>query len=132
MGEWHTHLGEPLYYEYEENDDMHKMTADQLAQLEDVALRIKAEQNPKEPKHARDNMALYQCFMERLKFAEAKHPVFAEGPYEALGFIGQEFGEIAAEITKRHDPSRWFDEALDLLVVTWRFARGDWKQGDEE
>ena len=66
-------------------------------------------------------------FLTRLKEAEKKHPVFAEGPYQALGVLAEEQGEVTRAITKDEGDERIYDEALDLLVVAWRFARGDWK-----
>ena len=130
MGEWHSHLGAPLYYE--EKEDMHEMTADQLAQLEDAALRIKAEQNPQEPTSWRKDAELYQCFIERLKYAEQKHPVFAEGPYQGLAYIEEEVGELVKAVTKGESAGRIFDEALDVLVTAWRFARNDWKTQEDK
>ena len=70
---------------------------------------------------------LMMDFLTRLKAAEEKHPVFAEGPYQALGIVAEECGEVAKCITKDAGEERLYDEALDLLVVTWRLARGDWK-----
>lgn len=75
-----------------------------------------------------DERAVLFDFLARLHEAEKKHPVFAEGPYEALGRIGEEQGELVRAVTKNEGDERIYDEALDLLVVTWRLARGDWRQ----
>lgn len=64
---------------------------------------------------------------EILKLAEQKHPNFAFGPYHALSYIAEEFGELSKEITKRspgwHERAK--AEAFDLLVVVVRFIRED-------
>lgn len=75
--------------------------------------------------------ALLHDFLLRLREAEEKHPVFAEGPYHGLGFLQEEAGELVRAVTHDEGEERMYDEALDLLTVTWRFARGDWKQGEE-
>lgn len=75
--------------------------------------------------------ALLHDFLMRLREAEAKHPVFAEGPYRGLGFLQEEVGELVRAVTHDEGEERMYDETLDLLAVTWRFARGDWKQGEE-
>lgn len=100
MGEWHEHL-------YEEDEDMGESTAD-------------AKRGP-------NDMELYQCFMERLRFAETKHPVFAEGPYEGIAQVEAELGEAVQSLVKGEPEDRWLDEMLDVLVTAWRFARKDWE-----
>lgn len=70
---------------------------------------------------------LFEALMKHVDRAEHLHPVFAEGPYEALGFVGQEYGELASAITKREGEERVEAEAWDLLVVCYRFCRGDYK-----
>ena len=75
---------------------------------------------------------LFARLMAHVDRAERLHPGYACGPYEALGFIGQEYGELASAVTKREPEQRWMDEALDLLVVTWRFARKDYEMQEEQ
>ncbi len=120
MSEWHSHLGPPLYYEdnpwtYTETN-MEEITADALAQLEDADTRRRI-----------NDAELYQCFLERLKFAEAKHPIFAEGPYQGLAYVEEEVGELVKAVTKGESEDRIFDEAIDVIVTAWRYARQDWK-----
>lgn len=74
-----------------------------------------------------EDAVLLHDFLARLHEAEYKHPVFAEGVYHGLGIVSQEHGELSTAITKEEGEERVYDEALDLLAVVWRFARGDWK-----
>lgn len=62
-----------------------------------------------------------------LRAAEKKHPQFAEGPYEALGMISAEMGELTRTVVKQEGEERSYSEALDVMVTAWRFARGDHK-----
>lgn len=64
---------------------------------------------------------------ERLKAAEKKHPDFADGIYQGVGVIGEEYGELCQALNKVQGEDRVMDEALDLLCVVWRFCRGDWR-----
>ena len=69
---------------------------------------------------------------EELKAAEKKHPNFADGIYQGVGVIGEEYGELCQALNKGEGEERVMDEALDLICVVWRFCRGDWRKGDEE
>lgn len=64
---------------------------------------------------------------DRVKAAEKKHPDFADGIYQGVGVIGEEYGELCQALNKRQGEERIMDEALDLLCVAWRFCRGDWR-----
>ena len=64
----------------------------------------------------------------RLAKAEEKHPDFADGIYQGVGVIGEEYGELCQALNKNQGEARVMDEALDLLCVVWRFCRGDWRQ----
>lgn len=66
---------------------------------------------------------------ERVKAAEKKHPDFADGIYQGVGVIGEEYGELCQALNKNQGEVRVMDEALDLLCVVWRFCRGDWRRG---
>lgn len=60
----------------------------------------------------------------RLEEAREKHPVFAEGPFQALGVIGVEFREL--EVALEHEsPDRQFDKALDVAATAMRFVNGE-------
>ena len=67
--------------------------------------------------------------IDRLAKAEAKHPDFADGIYQGVGVIGEEYGELCQALNKGEGEERVMDEAFDLLCVAWRFCRGDWRQG---
>ena len=68
-------------------------------------------------------------FFERLKEGEEKHPDFAEGQYQALGFLSEEHGEVAKEISKGLEgwQERSENELLDLMVVAYRMLRHDYE-----
>lgn len=71
---------------------------------------------------------------ERLKSAFCKaqllHPDFAEGPYEALGFLSEEHGEVVRAVTKNEGKQRMQEELIDLVVVAWRMLRGEHEHSD--
>ena len=60
--------------------------------------------------------------------ARQKHPVFAEGIYQGFGRIGEEYGEVCQAMNHGENNERIEAEAMDLLVVAWRFVRGDYRQ----
>lgn len=57
----------------------------------------------------------------RLEEARAKHPVFAEGQYQAVGIIGAEFRELEYAV-EQESAHRQTDEALDLACAAMRFV----------
>lgn len=57
--------------------------------------------------------------------AEHLHPNFAEGPYQAIGFLSEEHGEVIRSVTKNEGEQRMQEELVDLIVVAWRMLRGD-------
>ena len=63
---------------------------------------------------------------KRLEEAREKHPVFAEGPFQALGVIGAEFRELEVAVEHK-SPDRQLDEALDVATTAMRFAIGEHK-----
>lgn len=67
------------------------------------------------------------ALIDRIAKAEKKHPDFADGIYQGVGVIGEEYGELCQALNKRQGEERVMDEALDLLCVVWRFCRGDWR-----
>ena len=68
----------------------------------------------------------------RLAEAEKKHPVFAEGVYEALGRVSEEVGELVRAVNHNEGESRIMSEAYDTLAVLVRFIRGDWRWNNED
>lgn len=66
------------------------------------------------------------ALINRIAEAEKKHPDFADGIYQGVGVIGEEYGELCQALNKNQGEARVMDEALDLLCVVWRFCRGDW------
>lgn len=72
------------------------------------------------------------ALIDRIAEAEKKHPDFADGIYQGVGVIGEEYGELCQALNKGEGEERVMDEALDLLCVVWRFCRGDWEKSRQE
>lgn len=72
------------------------------------------------------------ALISRIATAEKKHPNFADGIYQGVGVIGEEYGELCQAVNKGQGEERIMAEAFDLLCVVWRLCRGDWRTGDEE
>lgn len=73
------------------------------------------------------DFSILLALSDRVKAAQEKHPDFADGIYQGVGVIGEEYGELCQAINKGEGEDRVMDEALDLLCVVWRFCRGDWR-----
>lgn len=71
------------------------------------------------------------ALIARLAKAKEKHPDFADGIYQGVGVIGEEYGELCQALNKGQGEERIMDEAFDLLCVVWRLCRGDWRTGNE-
>ena len=71
------------------------------------------------------------ALIARLAKAQEKHPEFADGMYQGVGVLGEEYGELCQALNKDQGEDRVMDEALDLLCVAWRLCRGDWKKKEE-
>ncbi|MBQ9536597.1 MAG: hypothetical protein IJU79_02280 [Desulfovibrionaceae bacterium] len=67
------------------------------------------------------------AIQQALARAEKLHPDFAHGIYHALGFLDEEHGEVAREITKSKPgwERRMQNALIDLIVVAWRMLRGE-------
>jgi len=75
---------------------------------------------------------LWRFLQHRLATAERKHPLFADGVWQGMGRIGEEYGELCQAVNKDEGEVRIMAEAWDMLVVSWRFVRGDWRgKGNE-
>ncbi len=79
-------------------------------------------------KAKKPDLKLMEALFERIKSAEGKHPIFADGIYQGVGVIGEEYGELCQALNKNQGEARVMDEALDLLCVVWRFCRGGWRK----
>lgn len=82
---------------------------------------------PPEERLASRDGRLFFALIDRVAEAEKKHPDFADGIYQGVGVIGEEYGEMCQALNKNQGEERVMDEALDLLCVVWRFCRGDWR-----
>ena len=76
----------------------------------------------------RKNDQLFTELEESLSIAELKHPVFATSFQEGLCRVLEEAGECAQVSNKGQGHARQDAEVMDLLVVVWRLARGDWQE----
>lgn len=74
------------------------------------------------------NEEIFEAMLKKLAYAEEKHPVFAEGAAQGLGCIGEEYGELCQAINHGEPMERIEAEAMDLLVVAFRFVRKDYEQ----
>ena len=74
------------------------------------------------------NLELFYELETALQRAEKLHPIFAEGIYQGLGRVGEEYGELAQSINHGEPMERIEAEAMDLLVVAFRFVRKDYEQ----
>ena len=73
------------------------------------------------------NEEIFEAMLKKLARAEQLHPTFAEGVYQGLGRVGEEYGELAQSINHGESMERIEAEAMDLLVVAFRFVRKDWE-----
>lgn len=71
------------------------------------------------------------ALISRIAKAQEKHPEFADGIYQGVGVLGEEYGELCQALNKDEGEERVMDEAFDLLCVAWRFCRMDWKKKEE-
>lgn len=74
----------------------------------------------------RRGRAIMQVIALRLEHARREHPLFAEGPYQALGVIGSEFRELEHAV-EHETESRQADEALDVVATAVRFLGEEYK-----
>jgi len=74
-------------------------------------------------------MEIFDRVSRTLAKAEKKHPNFAEGQYEALGYLGEEYGEVTKEITKGKEgwEKRMDAEIYDLIAVAIRILRREYE-----
>ncbi|AMD89462.1 hypothetical protein [Desulfovibrio fairfieldensis] len=79
----------------------------------------------------RGEQALYRL-AEAMQEARCKHPVFADGIYQALGRVGAEYGELVQAVEKLESPERVETEALHLLVTTVRLLNKEYEPHEEE
>ena len=64
--------------------------------------------------------ALFHEIIKGLHRARRLHPVFAEGPYQALGRISAEVGELVQAVEKGEGRAREKAEIIDSIVVLIR------------
>jgi hypothetical protein len=57
--------------------------------------------------------------------ARTKHPVFAEGIYQALGRVGAEYGELVQAVEKGMPQDEVEQEAMHLVVTAVRLLNGE-------
>ena len=77
------------------------------------------------------NIELFFKLGKALVRAERLHPIFAEGVYQGIGRLSEEMGEISHAANRGESIERLESEAMDMLVVAWRFARKDYEQSSD-
>jgi len=75
---------------------------------------------------------LFAEIIQHVVMARVKHERFAEGVYEALGILGEEYGEVVRAITKQEGEDRLREELLDLIAVAWRMLKREYEHNDQE
>ena len=69
----------------------------------------------------------------RLQEARAKHPDFACGQWEAIGYLEAEMGETTQEVVKGREgwEARMDDELKDVRVVALRMSLREYEHGED-
>ena len=62
------------------------------------------------------NEELFEKLMAAVARAKRLHSNFAEGPYQALGVLGEEYGEVVRAVTKNEGWERVLSELIDLMA----------------
>lgn len=62
--------------------------------------------------------------VKRVNEAKVKHPFFAEGRYQALDVVEEEFKEFSHAVFHESE-ERQRDEALDVIATCFRFLCGE-------
>lgn len=65
---------------------------------------------------------------ERTEYARKKHRIFAEGKYQALGVVHDEYKELEKAILENEGEDRERDEVLDLEVTSLRFYNREYEK----
>ena len=71
--------------------------------------------------------------LKRLGEARAKHPDFACGQWEAIGYLEAEMGETTQEVVKGREgwDTRMDDELKDVRVVALRMSLREYEHGED-
>lgn len=71
--------------------------------------------------------------LERLVDARLKHPDFACGQWEAIGYLEAEMGETTQEVVKGYEgwEARMDEELKDVRVVALRMSLREYEHGEE-
>lgn len=75
--------------------------------------------------------AILESMKKYLRIAREKHPQFAQSKNHALAYLGEEFGEVAREVTKGTD-DRMREELKDLIAVAIRMYNGEYQEALSE
>ena len=97
----------------------------------DSRIIINITDEDKQDSRLTDDGRVLFALISRIAKAKEKHPDFADGIYQGVGVIGEEYGELCQALNKSEGEERVMDEAFDLLCVAWRFCRMDWKKKEE-
>lgn len=97
----------------------------------DSRIIINITDEDKQESRLTDDGRVLFTLISRIAKAKEKHPEFADGIYQGVGVIGEEYGELCQALNKSEGEEHVMDEAFDLLCVAWRFCRMDWKKKEE-
>ena len=86
----------------------------------------------REHEDGNDIAAILLGDLMRLGEARAKHPDFACGQWEAIGYLEAEAGETAQEVVKGREgwESRMDEELKDVRVVALRMSLREYEHGE--
>lgn len=87
----------------------------------------------REHKDGNDIAAVLLGDLVRLGEARAKHPGFACGQWEAIGYLEAEVGETTQEVVKGREgwESRMDEELKDVRVVALRMSLREYEHGED-
>lgn len=71
--------------------------------------------------------------LDRLREARSKHPEFACGQWEAIGYLEAEMGETTQEVVKGREgwEARMDEELKDVRVVALRMSLREYEHGED-
>lgn len=74
--------------------------------------------------NANTGFALFFAVTMRLVHARTKHPLYAEGRFQALGVIGAEYEELVQAV-ENESAYRQQEEAKDVIATCLRFLNSE-------
>lgn len=85
----------------------------------------------KTPKQIYAEAVVLEAIVQRVAWARAKHPMWEQGRFYALGVIEDEFEELEHAV-EHESRERQVYEALDVIATCVRFILGEHLKGGEK